>query len=302
MSYYQNDESNRIRRRKVSSNNSSKIVTKSDINNIERSKSKTINRNSKPANNNIKNNSKKRKIKNKKSRRRKKVRKLLKISLVVFLLSLILASTFGLIFMITSIKDTKKVNSAVLQTNYISSEVATSSEIPRYLKDAVVAIEDERFYKHKGVDYISLARSIIHNLTSKTTQGGSTIEMQISKNLLTSEDKTYKRKIIDIYNALQMNKTMSKDELLVTYLNNIYLGRSSYGVKKGAREYFGKEVSELNLAECAMLAGITNNPARYKEYDQAKQRQQVILYKMKELGYITDEEYRQALSEYVSFK
>ena len=126
--------------------------------------------------------------------------------------------------------------------------------------------------------------------------------MQVSKNLLTTNDRTMKRKIKDIYNALQMDKTMTKDEILVTYLNNIYLGKSTYGVKKGARVYFGKDISELTLAQCAMLAGITNNPGKYMEHSEAKKRQETILYKMKELGYINQEQYNQAIKEDVPFK
>lgn len=301
MSY--SDDDNRIRRRKV---NSSTTSTKSSReNNAPRQNIEARN-----VNNNRYKDSKKNlsyKTENTRSRskfrkKKQKNRKLLKILLVTMLAVLIALSTVGSIFVFSAINDKTVVNSQMLETNYISSSVATSEEIPKYLKDAVVSIEDERFYKHKGVDIISLGRSIIHNLTSDTTQGGSTLEMQISKNLLTTNDKTIKRKIKDIYNAMQMNKTMTKDEILVTYLNNIYLGKSTYGVKKGAQVYFGKDISELTLAQCAMLAGITNNPAKYMEHSQAKKRQETILYKMKELGYITEEEYKQAKREDVPFK
>ena len=178
----------------------------------------------------------------------------------------------------------------------------TSEEIPKNLKNAYISIEDERFYEHKGVDIISLTRSLLHNILSDTTQGGSTIEMQISKNLLTSDDRNMKRKIKDIYYATQMDKFMTKDEILCTYLNNVYFGKSAYGVGKASKVYFGKNVQDLTLAQSAMLVGITNNPAKYKEHREAKKRQEVILYKMKELGYIDEEEYSQAISEKVPFK
>ena len=299
---YSDDDNNRIRRRKVSSQNTStrssikNNIQKenkeiSNIDNIRREPTSTGNRSSAKKKRNSRLNKKKRKS-----------RKLLKGLLVAFLVGMIILSTVSSVFVFAAMKDTTVVNSQVLESNYISSAVASSEEIPKYLKDAVVAIEDERFYRHKGVDIISLGRSFLHNLTSDTTQGGSTLEMQISKNLLTTNDKTMKRKIKDIYYAIQMNKTMTKDEILVTYLNNIYLGKSSYGVKKGAQVYFGKDVSDLTLAQCAMLAGITNNPAKYMEHSQAKKRQETILYKMKELGYIEEEEYRQAISEDVPFK
>ena len=198
-------------------------------------------------------------------------------------------------------KGSPKVTKELLEQNYISSEVVDNNDIPKYLKDAIVSIEDERFYKHNGVDTISLVRSVVHNLLTDTTQGGSTIEMQISKNLLTSDDKTIKRKLKDMFNATSMDKNISKDEILGIYLNNIYLGKSAYGVGKGAKVYFGKDVKDLNLAECAMLAGITNSPAKYGQFVQAKKRQETILYKMHELGYINDAEYEDALTKEVTF-
>ena len=158
-------------------------------------------------------------------------------------------------------------------------------------------MEDRRFYKHGGVDIKALVRSALNNLVTSSTQGGSTIDMQVSKNLLTSEDKTYKRKVLDMYNAIQMNKVMTKDEILCTYLNNIYLGKSAYGVAKGAKVYFNKDVSELNLAQCAMLAGITNNPYRFREHDQAKARQILVLDDMLEEGYITEDQYQEAVDD-----
>ena len=211
-------------------------------------------------------------------------------------------SAVGSVFVVSSLRDTKVINKEILRENYISSEVVPDNEIPKYLKEALVSIEDERFYEHKGVDIISLTRSLLHNILSDTTQGGSTIEMQISKNLLTSDDRTMKRKIKDIYYATQMDKFMTKDEILCTYLNNVYFGKSAYGVGKASKVYFGKNVQDLTLAQSAMLVGITNNPAKYKEHREAKKRQEVILYKMKELGYIDEEEYSQAISEKVPFK
>ena len=208
----------------------------------------------------------------------------------------------GSVFAIYSLRGTKVINKEILRESYISSEVVPDNEIPKYLKEALVSIEDERFYEHKGVDIISLTRSVLHNIFSDTTQGGSTIEMQISKNLLTSDDRTIKRKIKDMYYAIQMDKFMTKDEILCTYLNNVYFGKSAYGVGKASKVYFGKDVQDLTLAQSAMLVGITNSPAKYKEHREAKKRQEVILYKMKELGYIDEEEYSQAISEKVPFK
>lgn len=175
-------------------------------------------------------------------------------------------------------------------------------EIPKDLKNAIIATEDKRFYEHGGVDIRSLTRSVVNNILTDSTQGGSTIDMQVSKNLLTCEDKTMKRKITDMYNAMQMNKIMTKDEILGAYLNNIYFGKGSYGVANAARTYFGKDVRDLNLAQCAMLAGITNNPAKFMQHDAAKRRQAVVLNNMYKQGYITNEQYKDALSDPTPFK
>lgn len=298
------EDDNKIRRRKVSSSNRiNKEVNQSS--NMEKTKKVNLTRDEYYTRDEYKKNvkkssssSSKRVTKNKK----KKKLKIVKGLLIAVLASFVVMASIGSVFVFAAVKDSSIVNNQILEQNYISSEVATGDEIPKYLKDAVVSIEDERFYKHGGVDTISLLRSLIHNLTSESTQGGSTIEMQISKNLLTTDEKTMKRKIKDVYNAIQMNKTMTKDEILVTYLNNIYLGKSAYGVKKGAKVYFGKEVSDLSLAESAMLVGITNNPAKYQEHSQAKKRQEIILFKMKELGYITEDEYTKSIREEVPFK
>lgn len=295
MNYYDNKE-NKIRRRKVSYNNKSLKNNENDIfykkNNDNSSiniENSTIYREERVRSSRVKN------------KKKNKSKRFIKSILILMLSALVVASSVGAVFIISAIKGAKPVTEQLLQEHYISSEVALGDQIPRDLKNAIVSIEDERFYDHNGVDYISLLRSVLHNIFTDTTQGGSTIEMQLSKNLLTNDDKTIKRKLRDMYNAISMDKYMSKDKILDAYLNNIYLGRSSYGVSKGSKKYFGKNVSELNLAECAMLAGITNNPGIYSEFTEAKKRQKIILYKMNELGYITDEEYEDALSEKVFF-
>lgn len=243
---------------------------------------------------------------NRNIKRKKKNKKMafntLKLFLIFSLVIVTVASTVASLFVVSSLRDVKVINKEVIRDSYISSEVVPDNEIPKYLKEALVSIEDERFYEHKGVDIVSLTRSLLNNIFSDTTQGGSTIEMQISKNLLTSEDKNMNRKIKDMYYATQMDKFMTKDEILCTYLNNVYFGKGAYGVGKASKVYFGKNVQDLTLAQCAMLVGITNNPARYQEHREAKIRQEVILKKMKELGYINEEQYSQAISEKVPFK
>ena len=232
-----------------------------------------------------------RKKKIKRKKRLKLITRLASLCLILLVIGGICFSAFA----ISAIQGAPKVTKELIRENYISSEVVSGDKIPDDLKHAVVAMEDRRFYKHRGVDFKSIARAALNNLVTSSTQGGSTIDMQVSKNLLTSEDKTYKRKVRDMYNAIQMNKIMTKDEILTTYLNNIYLGRSAYGVAKGAKVYFNKDVSDLNLAQCAMLAGITNNPFVFREHDQAKARQILVLNDMLEQGYITQDEDQEAV-------
>ena len=199
-------------------------------------------------------------------------------------------------------KDMPEVTAKMVHEKYISSKEAPIKDMPKNLRNAIVAIEDERFYKHDGVDKKALARSLIHNILTDSRQGGSTIEMQLSKNLLTSSEVSIKRKIMDMYNAVGMNRVMKKDEILEAYLNNIYFGQNAYGVAAGAELYFGKNVKDLDLAESAMLVGITNNPKIYSNYSAAKTRQKIILKKMYELGYIKEAQYKEAVAEMVHFR
>lgn len=300
---------NKIRRRKVSSTNLKN--TNNNRNTIKNSN------NTKNKSKNYRNNKKESSVQDIKRKqeekeqfelereiyyRKKKIKRKKRLKLITRLASLclILLVIGGICFSafaISAIQGAPKVTKELIRENYISSEVVSGDKIPDDLKHAVVAMEDRRFYKHNGVDFKSIARAALNNLVTSSTQGGSTIDMQVSKNLLTSEDKTYKRKVRDMYNAIQMNKIMTKDEILTTYLNNIYLGRSAYGVAKGAKVYFNKDVSDLNLAQCAMLAGITNNPFVFREHDQAKARQILVLNDMLEQGYITQDEYQEAVDD-----
>ena len=298
------NDDNRIRRKKVSSNDYNYKSKQHQRYYEEKVRLDNVGYENKIENNKIKrdNINKSSRAKKRKKAKKKMRFKLLNVFLSILLIASIGISAIGSLVVISSLKDTKVINKEILRESYISSEVVPDMEIPKYLKEALVSIEDERFYEHQGVDIISLTRSVLHNIFSDTIQGGSTIEMQISKNLLTSEDKTITRKIKDMYYATQMDKFMTKDEILCTYLNNVYFGKSAYGVGKASKVYFGKDVQDLSVAQSAMLVGITNSPAKYKEHREAKKRQEVILYKMKELGYIDEDEYIQAINEDVPFK
>jgi penicillin-binding protein 1A len=195
-----------------------------------------------------------------------------------------------------------------LYTGSENRDWASIDEIPKYLKDAVIDIEDVRFKYHSGVDVKRLVGAFVNNLMNSNVHGGSTITQQLIKNRLLSTERTYKRKIQEAYLALQLEKEYSKDEILEAYLNTFNLGASNYGVKAAAMDYFGKELNELTLRECAMLAGITRYPYLYNPrrcYYDAKNpkiindRTDNVLYQMYKAGDISYEEYQQALHDTV---
>lgn len=179
-------------------------------------------------------------------------------------------------------------------------------QIPKALKDAAVAIEDERFYKHKGVDWLRTAGAVKGWLIGGKQYGGSTITQQLIKNATKDDDYSVKRKINEIFRALALeNEIDDKDRILEMYLNTIYLGYNCYGVKTAATTYFGKDISQLDLAECAVLAGLTNNPSDYDPYnrpERVKQRQETILGKMLELQMITQQEHDAAVAKQIVYR
>lgn len=178
---------------------------------------------------------------------------------------------------------------------------ATINEIPQDLQDAVIAIEDERFYSHYGVDWKRTAGAFLNEVVSvyATQQGGSTITQQLIKNLTGESEVTLERKFNEILQALELERKYSKAEILEVYLNEIYLSNNCYGVQAASRRYFDKDVNELNLAECATLAVITNAPTYYDPIlnpDNNKVRQEYCLSKMLELGMISEDEYNEAVN------
>ena len=128
------------------------------------------------------------------------------------------------------------------------------------LKEAFVSVEDVRFYYHSGIDIKRLVGSAISNFLNESVQGGSTITQQLIKNTLLSFDQTYKRKIQEAFLSIQLENEYTKDEILVSYLNTIDLGSGNYGVKAAAKDYLNKDLDQLTIKECALLAGITQNP------------------------------------------
>ena len=196
------------------------------------------------------------------------------------------------------------------QTLYLNSEnrIWTDLEdIPKYLQEAAIAIEDKRFEKHHGVDWKGTTRAIVYTLFGKNVQGGSTITQQLVKNVTGDDEVTVKRKITEIYRALELEKRYEKDEILEAYLNEVFFGQSCYGVVTASRMYFNKDVSDLTLAECASLMGITNNPSMYDPTlsswtrENNRERQLTILGAMLEQGKISQEEYDEAKAEDIVF-
>lgn len=183
------------------------------------------------------------------------------------------------------------------------------ADIPEDLEHAAVAIEDRHFYTHKGVDWFRTVGAFANMFVGmRNNFGGSTITQQLIKNLTEYDDVTVQRKLLEIFRALEFEKIYTKQEIVNWYLNEIYLGERCYGVGTAARVYFGKEVSQLDLAECASLIGITNNPSLYDPYisdaamERNKKRQETILWEMYDQGYITYDEYVAAKSEELHFQ
>ncbi|PLR86632.1 transglycosylase domain-containing protein [Bacillus sp. V33-4] len=175
------------------------------------------------------------------------------------------------------------------------------SKIPDDLKNAVIAIEDQRFYSHNGIDLIGIARAFFRNITAGgIVEGGSTITQQLTKNALLSPEKTYKRKAEELFLARKIEQEYSKDEILEMYFNQIYFGEGAWGINSAAAKYFGKEPEALTISESAMLAGIIKAPSAwnpYKDFEQAVDRRNTVLAQMKENKFITNEQYSTALSE-----
>ena len=178
--------------------------------------------------------------------------------------------------------------------------VTPIAKFPDALKKAVLSIEDDRFYEHHGVDFQGVARAALVNLGGGMSQGASTITMQVARNFFLSNEKTLTRKLYEILLAWKIEQNLSKDKILELYMNQIYLGQRSYGFASAARIYFGKNVNELSIAESAMLAGLPKAPSAYNpvvNFRRAKIRQEYILQRMRDLKYISSNDYAEAMLE-----
>ncbi|MFM1806114.1 MAG: hypothetical protein RL212_373, partial [Pseudomonadota bacterium] len=178
--------------------------------------------------------------------------------------------------------------------------VMSIQEMPAYLKNAVVAIEDERFYEHGGVDYWGVLRATLANLRGRLSQGASTITMQVARNFFLTNEKSFSRKIYEVLLAWKIEANLPKEKILELYMNQIYLGQRAYGFASAAQIYFGKDIREISIAEAAMLAGLPKAPSAYNpvvNYRRAKIRQEYILQRMRDLKMITQSQYESGMQE-----
>ncbi|HHY36716.1 MAG TPA: penicillin-binding protein 1A [Firmicutes bacterium] len=248
------------------------------------------------------------------ARKQKKSRKkglgFLKIFFLLILMAVLVGVGATAAYVLAAIKDMPSFDPAKLRESSATSfvydargELLTKlhgeenrvpvklSDIPQELQDAVVAIEDARFYEHPGVDLRAIARAAWRIATRQSFEGGSTITQQLVKNVFLTPETTLRRKIQEAILSLQIERVYTKEEILEMYLNEIHLGHGTNGVQAAAKTYFGKDVRDLNLAESAMLAGIIKRPSRYSPYNDmeaAKARQALVLDQMVKYGYISE--------------
>ena len=191
-----------------------------------------------------------------------------------------------------SVKD--KVQELRSQENYTEFK-----DLPQFYLDAVVAVEDRRFYDHGAIDFIGIARAMWTNIKSfELKEGGSTITQQVAKNVYFTQEKTALRKIAEVFMAFEIEKNCDKDTILEMYVNTSYFGSGYDGIKEAANGYYDKEPIDMNKYECSMMAGVPNAPSVYaptKNPDLASQRQRQVLEKMVRYEYITEDEMNEIL-------
>ncbi|GKU27376.1 transglycosylase domain-containing protein [Clostridium folliculivorans] len=176
-----------------------------------------------------------------------------------------------------------------------------STLIPQDVKNAFVAIEDKDFYNHGGVSIKAIFRSIYSIFTNdwRITQGGSTITQQLARNVFLNFDKNYQRKVEEMFIAIKLEQKFTKDQILEFYINNIYFSNNAYGINTAAKKFFNKDCRKLDLSQICFLVAIPNDPEYYdpiKHLDNTLQRRDLVLEKMKEHGYITNEQYQTAIN------
>ena len=222
--------------------------------------------------------------------------KLFKKILVVLLILILVAGTVCFIIGYSTYSKALDEKPLITRIEEIenSDNFITFSKLPKNYLNAVVAVEDHRFYDHGPIDLIAIARAIWVNVTNwELREGGSTITQQLAKNVVLSQEETASRKLGEVIAAFDIEKNYSKDEILILYVNTCYFGDGYYGIYEASMGYYNKEPKDLTLDEASMLAGVPNAPSVYAPTvnpDLAKKRQEHVLEKMVEYGYITQEE------------
>ncbi|WP_020060173.1 transglycosylase domain-containing protein [Bacillus sp. 123MFChir2] len=245
-----------------------------------------------------------------------KKRKRLRIALLT--IGFVFLSLFIFVNIMITIQDISALKQAVPQPTVIydaNKEVAATlsssktdgikrKDIPDVMVEAVVAVEDKKFYEHRGVYYSGIFHAIVKNITAgEVVAGGSTITQQLAKNVFLTQDRTFSRKFKEYFIAKKIERTYTKDEIVEMYLNQIYFGEGAWGIKKAAKTYFDKEVKELTIPEAATLAGLIKAPSMYspfKDFNKSITRRNVVLSLMKEQGYITEKQFQIAQDEGLS--
>ncbi|WP_066064651.1 transglycosylase domain-containing protein [Neobacillus soli] len=242
--------------------------------------------------------------------KKKHITQILLLIILVFVLVTILY--FGWLAMRANVESLKQGLSQPTdiydKNGKVASHIATNrtkgvkiEELPKYVPNAVVAIEDERFYEHGGFDVKGIARAFFSNIfAGRITGGGSTLTQQLTKNALLSPERTYKRKAEELFLAVKIEKVYKKDEILQMYINQVYFGSGAWGISNASKKYFDKNIKDVSVSEAAMLAGLLHAPNYldpYKNYDLAMKRRDTVLGKMKELGMISTTQYSSAKKE-----
>ncbi len=227
-------------------------------------------------------------------KKRKSLNPIIKILLLIFITFLIICNIIfykGYITYQAAVDEVsieEKINDIKNQNNYIKIE-----NVSQYYKDAVIAVEDHRFYKHKGIDLISTTGALFSNIKTKSLgMGGSTITQQLAKNMYFSQKKEFTRKVAELFVAIDLEKKLSKDEILELYVNIIYFGDGYYGIENASQGYYGKSANDLTKEEAIMLAGLPAAPSVYSpnvNKNLANQRYKQVESAMKKYGYLKNE-------------
>jgi len=227
------------------------------------------------------------------------VKKVIIIVLLVFVSIGLLVIGNGYDMYKSALKQTPlldKIENIKQKANYTTIE-----EVPQIYLNAVISVEDHRFYEHKGIDIIAIGRAITNDIkVMDFAQGGSTITQQLCKNIYFTQEKKVTRKIAEIFMAFELERNYEKDEILELYLNTSYFGDGYYTIKEACRGYFNKDLNEMTDEEAVLLAGIPNAPSVYaptKNPELAKKRQKQVLQKMVKYQYLTENEAQKLLSE-----